>query len=206
MVQNQEKVSFNLYVMKSKFLLFLSLSLVSFSSYSFDYKTHFLPNLEAKETLAPKKFDPEKLTYGGNFGATFGTLTYVDISPFIGYRLTDDWLAGVGVSYIYYRQRISSNYTYQTHLYGGRLFSQYSILDNVFVHGELEALNFEYYDFLSGRDGRAWYVTPLIGGGYSQPIGANASLRIMALYALNSQNPKSPYYGNPLVFRIGIFL
>lgn len=162
-----------------------------------------------QSALFPKpsaKFDPARLTYGGNFGATFGTVTYVDISPLIGYHITDELISGVGLTYIYYRQRFSPTFVYQTNLYGGRIFSQYSILPNVFLHGEIEALNFDYYDFLAGENTRAWSVSPLAGVGYSQPLGNRGSIRIMALYAFSSNNPKSFYYGQPIIFRVGIFL
>ncbi len=166
-----------------------------------------------KTNLFPKKsakFDPSRLTYGGNFGATFGSVTYVDISPLIGYRVTDRLISGVGVTYIYYRQRfqtVSGNtFTYQTNLYGGRIFSQYSIFPNIFVHGEIEALNFDYYDFLSGENTRAWFTTPIVGAGLTQPMAGTGSFRIMALYAFNTDNPKSPYYQQPLIFRVGFFL
>ncbi len=163
--------------------------------------------------LFPKrsaKFDPDRLTYGGNFGATFGSITYVDISPLVGYRLTDRLISGVGLTYIYYRQKytFSNNTTqvYQTSLYGGRVFSQFSVLPNIFVHGELEALNFDYYDFLAGENTRAWSVSPLAGAGYSSPIGNRGSFRIMALYAFSHNDPKSFYYQQPLIFRVGVFL
>lgn len=169
-----------------------------------------LPSSELKQpSLFPNrsaKFDPSKLTYGGNFGATFGSLTYIDISPLVGYRITDRFISGIGLSYIYYRQKYSPTVIYQTHLYGGRLFSQYSILPNVFLHGELEALNFDYYDFLTGENTRAWSISPLAGAGYSSPIGNRGSFRIMALYAFSHTNPKSFYYGQPLIFRVGVFL
>lgn len=196
--------------MKNHLFLLILLSFFAVSSYSFDYKDSYQLNLQPKVAKKTKGFDPSRITFGGNFGASFGSVTYVDISPLVGYRITDRWIAGVGISYIYYRQKytFSSGATqlYQTSLYGGRLFTQFNILPNVFLHGELEALNFDYYDFLTATNGRAWYTTPMIGAGYSQPIGARSSFRVMALYAFGTDNPKSPYYQNPLIFRVGFFL
>lgn len=191
--------------MKRKILLLSLLVLLAFSAQASDPKSSYHPNLTLKKQASSFKFDPDKVTFGGNFGALFGSLTFVDISPFVGYRFTDEWMVGVGATYIFYRQRYTPTQVYQTHLYGGRLFTQYDVLPFLFLHGELEALNFDYYDFLSGSNKRSWYVTPLLGGGYIQSLGGSASLRITALYAFNSTNPKSPYYGNPLIFRVGIF-
>src|SRR5687767_2201721 len=108
--------------MKRKFLLLTLLLLTAMAAHSYDYTSRYHPNLGLKKTQSQFKLDPSRITYGGNFGATFGTLTYVDVSPFIGYRMTDQWMAGIGVSYIYYRQRYTPSQVYETHLYGGRLF------------------------------------------------------------------------------------
>lgn len=196
--------------MKRKILLLSLLFLLAFSVQASDLKfsphSDYYPNLSLKKKARTFKFDPENVTFGGNFGALFGNLTYVDISPFVGYRLTEEWMVAVGVSYIYYRQRYSNSQVYQTHLYGGRLFTQYDILPNVFLHGELEALNFDHYDFLSGANSRSWFVTPLLGGGFIQPLGDRSSIRVTALFAFNTTNPKSPYYNSsPVLFRVGFF-
>ena len=156
--------------------------------------------------LKAKKFDPQNITYGGNFGANFGTLTYIDLSPLVGYYLTPEWVAGVGGSYIYYRQRFSPTAIYQTHLYGVRAFTQYSFLPQVFVHGEMELMNFDHYDNFTQVNTRVWHPTPFLGLGYSVPLGSRASFRTMALFAFNSTDPMSPYFNNPLVFRVGFLL
>lgn len=191
-----------------KRLLFLSL-LLGILSYqplsAFDLKPALPKKPRFSKSLAPKKFEVDRLVYGGTFGATFGTTTYVDVSPLIGYRITDDLVAGIGVTYMYFRQRYNTQ-VYQTSLYGGRVFANYAILENVFLHGEYEVLNYDYYDFLSQENSRAWFGTPLLGGGYRQPISDRAAFMIFALYALNSDNPRSPYYQNPLVIRVGLFL
>lgn len=153
-----------------------------------------------------QKFDPDNVTWGGNFGANFGTSTYIDISPLVGYYLTPQWVAGIGGSYIYYRQRFSPTAFYQTHLYGARAFTQYSFLPNVFAHGEMELMNFDHYDFLSGVNTRVWFPTPFLGLGYSIPMGGRATFRTMALFAFNSTDPMSPYFNNPLVFRVGFLM
>ena len=40
---------------------------------------------------------------GGNVGATFGTVTLVNISPMIGYKFTDRTIAGISLTYQYYK-------------------------------------------------------------------------------------------------------
>jgi len=196
--------------MKRTLFLLFSFGIFSFAAQAVNHDPLY-ETIRAKIFPSKQaKFDPSRLTFGGNFGATFGSVTYVDISPLVGYRITDKFTAGIGLTYIYYRQKYTfsngNTSIYQTNLYGGRLFSQYAIFPNIFIHGELEALNFDYYDFLTGDNTRAWFVSPIVGAGITQPIGQRGSFRIMALYALNSNNPKSPYYRNPFIFRVGFFL
>ena len=42
----------------------------------------------------------DRIFYGGNLGLQFGTITFIDASPLIGYRLTDKLSLGTGISYI----------------------------------------------------------------------------------------------------------
>lgn len=143
-------------------------------------------------------FDMSRVVYGGNLGAFFGTITYVEVSPVIGYKVTDRFIPGIGVTYRYYRQRITPSMVYQTHLYGGSLFARFFVLDNVFLQGELEALNYAYYDAFLGETDRQWFGSYLVGGGYM-----SGGMSVSFLYALNSNTPASPYFGNPLIIRVG---
>ena len=47
-----------------------------------------------EEDVPEKKgFDPQRLFFGGNFGLTFGNFTFINVSPVVGYRLTDKFSA-----------------------------------------------------------------------------------------------------------------
>lgn len=46
-------------------------------------------------------FDWDKITVGGGLAVNFGSITYIDVSPTVGYYLTDNILAAVGGTYIY---------------------------------------------------------------------------------------------------------
>ena len=147
----------------------------------------------------------DRLFFGGSLGLQFGSATYIDVSPMIGYKLTEKFHIGTGFTYIYYKYKDSYyNYSYETSIYGGRVFGRYYILENLFAHTEIEMLNMEvpaydistgYYDYV--RDN---ITSVMVGGGYAQSLGGTAALYIMVLWNLTEEQ-YSPY-SNP-IFRIG---
>ena len=97
--------------------------------------------------------------------------------------------------------------SYETSIYGGRIFGRYYFLDNLFGHLEWEILNMDVpstntingvqsYDYI--RDN---IMSLMVGGGYAQPIGSNAAITLMILWNLTEEQ-YSPYQ-NP-IFRLGI--
>lgn len=138
----------------------------------------------------------DKIYFGGNLGLQFGTSTFIDISPLVGYRITDKISAGVGVTYQYYHYK-DRVYDFQTNVYGGRVFGRYLITENLFAHAEYEYLNLEAFDF---QRRRVDVGSSMAGGGYIQHIGANSSLVAMILYNF-TESVYSPYQ-NPII-RIG---
>ncbi len=147
----------------------------------------------------------DRFFFGGSLGLQFGSATYIDVSPLVGYKITEKFHAGVGVTYIYYKVKDSYyNYAYETSIYGGRVFSRYYFLENLFGHAEFEVLNMDVPREISGS-GNFDYVrdnitSVMVGGGYAQPIGTNAALMLMILWNLTEEQ-YSPYQ-NP-IFRVG---
>ncbi len=147
----------------------------------------------------------DRFFFGGSLGLQFGSATYIDVSPLVGYKITEKLHAGLGVTYIYYKVKDSYyNYSYETSIYGGRVFGRYYILDNLFAHTEFEVLNMEVPSEIGGT-GNFDYVRDnitslMVGGGYAQPIGSNAALTLMILWNLTEEQ-YSPYQ-NP-IFRLG---
>jgi hypothetical protein len=154
----------------------------------------------------------DRLFYGGGFGLTFGSVTHIDVSPLVGYRITDRFSAGIGLSYQYYKY---SAYNIKTSIYGGKVFASFTIVKDLgniiplgnnmgglMLHAEAEALNLEKRVFyLSSDTDRVWVFSPLAGVGYSLPIGNRSFLNIYLLYNFN-EGQNSPY-DNP-VFRISL--
>lgn len=149
-----------------------------------------------KEEKPPIK---ERIFFGGGFGLQFGTVTQVEVSPIIGYRLTKRLQAGIGITYSYYNdKRFTPAFDFST--YGGSVFSRFFILDNIFAHAEIEALNTEVFNIYLETD-RRWIDNYYIGGGFYQRFGPRSGVAITILYNLNYQNGITPS-SNPVI-RIG---
>jgi len=156
----------------------------------------------------PKAANPfndikEKLYFGGNVGAWFGSTTYLNISPIVGVKLNDQFSVGIGAIYNYYSQTYAGK-KYSSTIYGGSAFARYFIFENVFAHAGWDKISVPDYtsNFMNSR---AWVDNLLIGGGYRESFSDNGSIVAMILYNIN-QTPLSPYQ-NPIIqigFNVGL--
>ena len=148
---------------------------------------------------------------------SFGTITYIDIAPLLGYHLSDRLSVGLGPHYIYQAQKATPWYplSYQTHVYGLKGFARFALIthaedflpinlfSDLFVHLEYEGMSLEkafYYAPAFPDDGRFIYQGFLVGTGFSQRVGMLNSVSVMVLWNLN-ESSRSPY-SNPS-FRVG---
>ncbi|MGM0944858.1 MAG: hypothetical protein ACQEW9_06710 [Bacteroidota bacterium] len=143
----------------------------------------------------------DRLYYGGNFGMQFGTITLVDVSPLVGVMITERYSAGVGITYQYFNDRRFVGGSSST--YGGRIFNRFNVLPNIFIHGELETINFDYFNRAENRFQRIWSNALFLGGGYFAPFGGGrGGANFTFLYNILHDNLRSPY-GEPYVIRVG---
>jgi hypothetical protein len=164
---------------------------------------------EADEELRPI----DRLFFGGNFGLMFGTVTNIEFSPLVGYYLTPRLAAGAGIRFEYFKDK-GYYEPYQTTIYGGDLFTRYTIIRDlgeglniglntgVFTQAEWEVLSLEkeYFEPPYTENGRFTVHSILVGGGLIQPVGKRSAFMITVLYNLN-ETSRSPY-SNPVV-RVG---
>lgn len=140
----------------------------------------------------------DRVFTGGGIGLQFGSQTFVNVSPILGYRLTEKFSAGISITYLYYKYKDPNPaYSYSTNTYGGSVFSRYFILENLFAHVEYELLRLEVRDVVSRPLGSKDITSVLVGGGYRQMLGERSSLNLMILYNLN-ESSYSPYQ-NPIL-------
>jgi hypothetical protein len=134
----------------------------------------------------------DHIFFGGNVGAQFGTNTFVNIAPLIGYKITDKWSVGNQISYSYVNLKYT-NYQYQDHIFGGSAFTRYFFFRDFFAQAEYEALSGHWRN-----TGERFNIYSLfIGGGYLFRFSDNAGFSIQAMYNV-LPNTLSPY-SNPVV-------
>jgi hypothetical protein len=146
---------------------------------------------------APKNnwLDRNRFYWGGNLGAWFGNPSFADVSPLVGYKITDKLSVGVGVIFNYYSYKYN-NYKYSTTFYGGRINARYFILENVFVQAGYDRINRD--DPYSYKpNSRIWVENILVGGGLRYPVSDQLYCTATALWNLND-TPLSPY-PNPII-------
>ncbi|MFA8449357.1 MAG: hypothetical protein ACEPOW_01545 [Bacteroidales bacterium] len=146
-----------------------------------------------------------KVFVGGGIGAQFGDITLLEISPKVGYRITDRWLAGLGLSYSYYKNTFYKP-VYETHLFGASIFSQYLIFTNIFAQVEYGQISYEQvYNIYPLETRRISVPQFLVGGGYRQPLGGGSAIYISLLFDVIGD--KNSPYTDPIIdfgFQIGL--
>lgn len=140
----------------------------------------------------------DRLYFGGWFNIQFGNVTVIGLSPVVGYRLTPQYMLGVGLTYEYYKDR---RFTNGVDVLGYQLFSRYYFTPGIFVHGEYNAISYKKQTASIPED-RQWFYSPLVGGGYFASFGGSrAGLNLTVLYNLN-HDINNFRYPNPFIFRI----
>lgn len=141
----------------------------------------------------------ERIFVGGYLGLQIGSYTFVEVSPIVGYRLTNRIDAGIGSTYQYSRGYLQDS---GTHTFGGSGFARFSILPQVFLHGEYELLNLETPLALNEQeDDRMWEENYFLGAGYRVRVGEKAFFNLMVLYNFNQDS--HVYFQNP-VYRFSV--
>lgn len=159
---------------------------------------------ELNNNPEPKYNLKSHLYFGGGFGLQFGSVTLIELSPLVGYKVTSKFSVGLSPTYKYYRYKYSSTQSIENNVFGGSIFARYSIYQGLFAHVEYESL---FYN--TKEPAQPTYMQQFnsffVGGGYSQPIGQNSGMYIMLLWNLND-TPNSPYV-NPVIrvgFNVGL--
>ena len=163
----------------------------------------------------------DRLFFGGNFGLmASSSYTDIEISPHVGYYITPRWSAGIGATYKYFNDKYyfplpnGEWERFESHIWGGRTFTNYVIVNNVgdwiplgtdfriYAQAEYEFLSYEEKFFSRNATGRKMQNSILVGGGFRFPMGPRSSMNLTILWNLNS-NMDDIYGGRPII-RFGV--
>lgn len=165
----------------------------------------------------PKPAWKQRIHYGGNVWVQFWGALYGDISPMIGYDISDKGtILGIGASFVY---QGSSVYGQKNNniAAGGRVFIRQAVWRPIFAQAEYEFMNApnnenNFYNWEVDGSKRKWGGSPLIGLGFYQGRGAQQKGSfISVMYNLGA--PSFGYRsmqtfggsGSPFVLKIGYF-
>ncbi|HUH73305.1 MAG TPA: hypothetical protein VLZ75_02755 [Chitinophagales bacterium] len=150
-----------------------------------------------------KKWDWSQFRVGGNLGLSFGSYTYVEVSPTVGYWIIPEKLQiGVSTKFIYQSFKYNNGDKYKSFVYGGGVFADYVIWRGLFAHGEFELINKDSY--FSNK--RVNVPSLLLGGGYIQTMGNAGHFYIAALFDVldSDESLNTGTFGDfPLILRVG---
>ena len=148
-----------------------------------------------------------RVSVGGGLGASFGNVTYVNISPRLGYWVTQRFNAGISFVYLYLRDNDFPDFEFTTVGYGP--YANYTILEKQDYFPEI-FLSMEYLNMTSdvisdftGEIVKESFPILFVGGGARLQLGGRAYAQIQLLYDLN-ESRYSPYQ-NPL-FNVGFII
>ncbi|MDA8695866.1 hypothetical protein N9L83_02835 [Flavobacteriales bacterium] len=131
----------------------------------------------------------ERLTLGGTAALQLGSVTLIGGAPQLGYRFTENLVAGAGATYYFNRFK---DIGYTQHLYGVNVFARHRLITRVFAHIESEAINLELSGPFNSLPERQWVSMLWVGGGYYRGLSDRLGAGVTILYDV-TENPLSPY-------------
>lgn len=147
----------------------------------------------------------DRIVFGGGGGFnSSSSQTNISLLPQVGYRVTDRYIAGIGITYQYVNFKSPIDKSLSN--YGWSLWNRYQVFRQFFAYGEFERLTFEYFTDLGfEQTDRKGYSSLLLGAGVSEQLGGRASLNFTALYNVlyDASDPIQPY-NSPWVLRAGV--
>ena len=161
----------------------------------------------------------DRLVYGGNVGLTISTsYSFVLAQPLVGYKVTDNFIAGAGFTYIYWKQSYSyttpgttgqNNISISDNVYGLNFFARHSLFGPAFAHIEYQPMNFTSYNGYN-ESKRIWTNALYLGGGINQSTNGGRGAYVLVLYDIlwqdASLDPRSyakSFYQSPWNIRVG---
>ncbi len=157
--------------------------------------------VNSKDSLRKKRSFYEDFYWGSNFnvglGFGGGAVSTIDVSPFLGYKITKD--VSIGMCGVYNYFGYNDGLTRQNiNIYGGRVFSRIKIISQIFAQGEAETV------FLSSRSisGKLQANGYYAGLGYNQAFDQKFGSYLVLLYNFEPTDINPGF----IVYRIGFHI
>ena len=155
-----------------------------------------------------KSSGPSKWYYGGTVGFNFwGDYFYLSVNPLVGYQVSPKFSVGGKLQYAYINDKRYDGLELTSHNYGASVFTRYRPIYQIYLHAEFAYASYENYTYLSVNPYRAesernWVPFLLLGGGFVQRVGPNASVYAEVLFDV-IQDENSPYENWDPIISIG---
>ncbi|WP_460500627.1 hypothetical protein [Hymenobacter agri] len=174
------------------------------------------PNRKNTKAGGAEDVPPTRKFIYSNLGLGYSSVDGISnfnfsLAPALGYRITNKLAVGPGISYAYNNYSLSPENFYRTYGFayptpsgsltatgsnnmsssslGVKVFAQYIVYKEFFIHGEYEVTNAQ----LAGYDSQNYLTkisrtvtSTLAGIGYRSTLGDRAALDILGLYNFNS--------------------
>ncbi len=160
---------------------------------------------DARTDLEKKKERLQRIRIGGTFGLQFGTFTYVNLSPTVGYMVIKNRLElGGGPIFIFERYRFSGYQDFKFFVYGPDVYARGYLWKGLYLESRYDLVNKpSYFDFSK----KIWVSHLLLGAGYAAPLGKVGFLDVSMLFNVlnNSESIYKGTFGNfPLILNVGV--
>lgn len=194
--------------MKAAFLSFILIYTIYTSTGQVTIEVDSSAPVQQEQEEPKKKFDPSRLVFGGNLGASFGDFTFVNISPQVGYMFSPLLTAGAGINYVHssYKTRYSNEEITETFNYAGlNVFGRIFPTNFLFASLQPEVnyswgkIKFENNTQPDVKQNSEWIPTLLVGAGVMMGgQRGRGGLMLSVQYDL-AQHPRSPYGTSPFI-------
>ncbi len=137
----------------------------------------------AKKSATDSSKILSRFVFGGDFNLAFGTVTAVQLSPTVGFYMTNWSLAGAYVSYEYYKSKALN---FSDSRYGAGVLAELYPIEWLVLHGEnglTRVYDYQNYKYL-------WTYDVFAGAGFRQKFGKKSMINYLFLFNIN----KNPFF------------
>jgi long-subunit fatty acid transport protein len=134
-------------------------------------------NEQADSTRSKSSFF-EDVDFGGGIQLSFGNgYTAVGVSPSAVYGFSDQWAAGISVSYLYVNDNL---YNFDYNIYGGSSLVMFNPIEELQLNTEFEMLHVNQKN--SDQNNQYWVPAWYVGAGYAISKRGTIGLRYDILF------------------------